>query len=295
MHPADIAILTDEKADDPPEIGKYLIHPLSEGWKATGLRVTLLRGAQHFEPARLLIPHIDATVRPAKYEAFVQRYRRVANRRVTDVSKSSFSENLIGAGSRYSGPVIVKTNRNYGGLPERRAANAPRRSSLARRLQSRWTKFFGTSPSGVAWKRVEWLDVDSYPVFQRLQDVPRGVFGNPNLVVEKFAPEIEGGFYSVRYAYVFGSREITLRLKSRRAVIKGSNAEVCEEVETPPEIGGWRRRLGLDYGKIDFVVAEGKPVVLDVNPTPATSALERHRLTGRVTQRLRDGVLDLLR
>ena len=295
MHSTDVAVLTPGTEDDPVEVTNYLIHALLASLRAMGLSVIVLRGTRLYEPARLLIPHVDATVRPAKYEAFVRRYRRVANRRLTDVSKSSFSENLIGAGSRYSGPVIVKTNRNYGGLPERRAANAPRRSSLARRLQSRWTKFFGTSPSGVAWKRVEWLDVDSYPVFQRLQDVPRGVFGNPNLVVERFAPEIEGGFYSVRYAYVFGSREITLRLKSRRAVIKGSNAEVCEEVETPPEIGGWRRRLGLDCGKIDFVIAEGKPVLLDVNPTPAISALERHRLTGRVTERLRDGVLELLR
>jgi hypothetical protein len=295
MHPADIAILTDEKADDPPEIGKYLIHPLSEGWKAMGLRVTLLRGAQHFEPARLLIPHIDATVRPVKYDAFLRRYRRVVNRRLADVSRSGYSENLVGPDSGYAGPVIVKTNRNYGGLPELHAATVSGRRSLAERLRSRWAAFFGASPSGVAWKRVEWLDTASYPVFEKLRDVPRGVFRNPNLVVEKFNPEIEGGHYCIRYAYVLGPREITLRFKSRRAVVKAADAKTCEEVETPPEIGAWRRRLGLDYGKIDFVVAGGKPVLLDVNPTPAMAALKRHNLVRRVAQALRDGVEEFLR
>lgn len=295
MGPADIAILTHETADDPVEAGKYLIHRLADGWKTMGLRVAVLRGTRLFEPARILIPHIDSTVRPAEYDAFVRQYRRVANRRLTDVSKSSFSENLIRADSGYSGPVIVKTNRNYGGLPERRAAATSSRRSLAERLRSRWAAFFGASPSGVAWKRVEWLDVASYPVFQKLQDVPRAVFANPNLVVEKFTPEIEGGHYCVRYAYVLGPREITMRLKSRRAVIRGANADICEEAETPPEIGAWRRRLGLDYGKIDFVVAGGKPVLLDVNPTPAMATLERYRLVRRVAQALRDGVEELLR
>ena len=294
MHSADIAILIEEQADDPLETGRYLIHALSEEWKAMGLRVAVLRGMRRFEPARLLVPHIDATVRPARYDAFLERYRRVVNRRLTDVSKSSFSENLIGTDSGYSGPVIVKTNRNYGGLPERRAdATSPRRS-LAERLRSRWPAFFGASPSGVAWNRVEFLDVASYPVFQKLQDVPRAVFANPNLVVEKFAPELEGGHFCVRYAYVLGPKEITVRLKSRRAVIRGANADICEEAETPPEIGPWRRRLGLDYGKIDFVRSEGKPVLLDVNPTPAMATLERHGLVRRVAQALRDGVEELL-
>ena len=294
MHSADIAILTGETSDDSLESGKYLIHALSESWRAMGLRVAVLRGMRRFEPARLLVPHIDATVRPGGCDAFFQRYGRVVNRSLTDVSKSSFSENLVGTDFGYSGPVIVKTNRNYGGLPERRATAESSRRSLAERLRGRWAALFGASPSGVAWERVEWLDTSSYPVFRSLQDVPRAVFGNPHLVVESFAPEMEGDLYCVRFAYVFGPREITLRLKSRRPVVRGANAEVCEEVEGSPELAPWRRHLGLDYGKIDFVVHGGRPVLLDVNPTPAATTLVRHGLLRRVTDRLSGGVEELL-
>jgi len=292
MDPADIAILTGQ-AKDRFEATGYLIHALSDRWKTMGLRVTVL-GTPAFVPARLLIPHIDATVRPADYEAFLNRYALVLNRGVTDVSKSGLSENLISRDSAHSGPVIVKTNRNYGGLPERRAGDASGRRSLARRLLSRWKALSGASPSGVAWDRVEWLETSSYPVFRNLREVPRGVFENPHLVVERFTPEMEGDLYCVRYAYVFGRREITLRLKSRRPVIRGANAEACEEVEGSPELAPWRRRLGLDYGKIDFVVRGGQPVLLDVNPTPAATTLARHGFTGRVVDHLSGGLDEFL-
>lgn len=289
MDPADIAILTAE-ADDRFEATKYLIHGLSQRWRSIGLRVAVLRGTRSFVPARLLIPHIDVTVRPAEYQSFLRSYRRAVNRELTDVSKSSFSENLLERDSGYSGPVIVKTNRNYGGLPERRAGDPAARPSLVRKLRSRWSALSGTRPFGVAWDRVEWLEVSSYPVFRRLRDVPRGVFENPGLVVERFSPEVEGDFFCVRYAYVLGPRQITLRLKSRQPVIRGLNAEACEEVEAPPELERWRRRLRLDYGKIDFVVRQGNPVMLDVNPTPASTTLERWGFLSRVVERLGDGV-----
>jgi len=74
------------------------------------------------------------------------------------------------------------------------------------------------------------------------------------------ATRIVAGGSSDRYAYVLGSREITLRLVSRAPVIKGRNADTCEEVASPSELAPLRRRLGLDYGKIDVVVPEGRSV-----------------------------------
>jgi hypothetical protein len=35
----------------------------------------------------------------------------------------------------------------------------------------------------------------------------------------------------------------------------------------PPAIAEYRKRVGLDYGKIDYVEREGRQYVLDVNKT----------------------------
>ncbi len=293
MDRTDIAVLTHE-GDELFEKTNYLIHALVDAWRTTGLRVTILRGTGLFVPARLLIPHIDATIRPAEYETFLRRYPRVANRRVTDVSKSAISENLVRPDASYEGPVIVKTNRNYGGLPERRLGITQSRRSLAEGIRSHWAARSGAAPSGVPWERVEWLPTGSYPVFEKLRDVPPGVFGNAGLVVEKYVAEMQDGMYCVRFNYAVGQREITLRLKSRQPVIKGSNASTCEEAESPPELGPLRRRLGLDYGKIDFVVRNGKPVLIDINPTPAAATLKRYRLTRQIARDLAPGIAELL-
>jgi glutathione synthase/RimK-type ligase-like ATP-grasp enzyme len=39
----------------------------------------------------------------------------------------------------------------------------------------------------------------------------------------------------------------------------------------PDEVHEFRRKIGMDFGKIDFVVREGRAVILDVNPTPSVS------------------------
>jgi hypothetical protein len=51
-----------------------------------------------------------------------------------DISKLAISANLVGRGDAYAGPVIVKTNCNYGGVPERRLKPDPPRRSLLRRI-----------------------------------------------------------------------------------------------------------------------------------------------------------------
>lgn len=282
--PPDVAILT-HAADRLFERTKYLIHAVSKEWEAIGLRVAVLRGVRAFVPAGVLIPHVDMTVMPPEYIAFARRYPRVLNRDVVDISKSSFSENIVGPGSPETGPVIVKTDRNHGGLPELRLEAMPRARLFFEKLRSRLVSM--RSPR---WRDVEVLDRGSYPVFPALKDVPREIFANPHLIVERYVAEIEGGRYCVRFCYALGSREFTVRLTSKNPVIKASTSEGCERVESSSEVALWRRRLGLDYGKIDYVVRDGKAVVLDVNTTPAYSALERYGLTGAVARELAEGI-----
>lgn len=127
-----IALLLHER-DDAFATTPYLLKPMLDIWAARGLRVETLRGPHARAPADLLIPHVDLTVTPPEYAAVYERYPRVLNRRVLDIAKSSFSANLVGPGADYDGPVIVKTDSNYGGQPERRLRTAGRRT-LASRL-----------------------------------------------------------------------------------------------------------------------------------------------------------------
>jgi hypothetical protein len=264
-----------------------LIHPLVRLWRQRGLRVGTRRGIGSDPPAELLFPHVDLTVRPPEYEAYLQRYPRVVNRSVLDVSKSLLTELRVGRDGSYTGPVIVKTNRNHGGFPEARLV-----ATLFRRSRQRVRGLFRRARGlGIAWDRIQWLDTNAYQVFDSLRDVPEGALENDNLVVQQFVPEREGARYVVRYAHVLGRREITLRLVSKVPVVKYANADACEEVESPPELAPLRRWLGLDYGKIDFVMPEGRFLPVDVNPTPV---VPEFGFEPRVSSHLADGIADLL-
>ena len=60
----------------------------------------------------------------------------------------------------------------------------------------------------------------------------------------------------------------------------------------PGEVLDVRRRLGLDYGKIDYVIHEGQVVILDVNRTPAQP--DAPATTAQVVSDLADGIWSLL-
>jgi hypothetical protein len=107
----------------------YLVKPLIEAWQAAGIRVDVVRGLGRRPPADVLFPHIDLTITPRPYRRFFDRYALVVNRQLVDISKSRISTNLVGPHDSYAGPVIVKTERNYGGLPEQRLT--PPHRSLA--------------------------------------------------------------------------------------------------------------------------------------------------------------------
>ena len=121
-----IAILFHENARgrDPRD---YAIHSLASFWEEDGHRVTLLYGVKKFVSADVVIVHVDLSVVPQEYLDFAARYPAALNGRVGDVRKSSFSANLVDAANPYAGPVIVKSNLNYAGIPERLiAASRPR-------------------------------------------------------------------------------------------------------------------------------------------------------------------------
>ena len=70
-------------------------------------------------PADLILVHVDLSVVPEKYLAFASRYSIVLNGRLPDIRKSVVSTNLVGMRDSWTGPVIAKSDLNYGGRPER--------------------------------------------------------------------------------------------------------------------------------------------------------------------------------
>jgi hypothetical protein len=250
---------------------KYLIKLLIKEWKDRGYAVEIIRGTDRFVPADVVISHIDLTVVPNEYKEFLAQYPVVINGNVPDISKTKISSNLVGKDDPYAGPVIVKTDRNSGGFSETRMIG---RKHLLRAATARLTSlgrpmglFRQTGPP--AWADVRQMKSGEYPVFSSLREVPPGVFDNQHLVIEKFLPEVRGDRYHIRYYHFLGDKEFAQIYQSKSMVVKASVSIGEEIVPTPPELREIRKQLGLDYGKIDYVVRDGQVILLDVNPTPA--------------------------
>jgi len=291
-----IAVLLDDRDDGGFHSAGYLLRLMVKAWEDAGATVVILHGPNDFVPADIIIPHLDLTITPPAYHALLQRYPVAINRRLIDISKATISSNLVSRGDAYGGEVIVNTNCNYGGVPESRLKPRPPARSTRRRILDKLSSMLRgrRAAEDRAWRSIDSIKSGDYPIFPSLAAVPAGVFANKNLVVEKFLPEHSGSDYCLRYCYFFGDRHINFLLRSKERVVKGSNAFSCDETPAPPEIFSIRRRLGLDYGKLDYVMRDGQVVLFDVNRTPASAALARYNLTNRVVGELSQGLAGML-
>jgi hypothetical protein len=236
----------------------------------------LLFGTEQYVAADVILVHVDLSVVPEPYLEFAARYPIALNGRVKDIRKSTFSQNLVGPHDSWDGPVIVKSDLNCAGRPERVMKEPPwaRKHAHARRaleLLQKLTRCM--SP---------FEDSRDYVLYRHVQEVPRRDFHNRHLVIEKFLPEIEDGLYHVRTYQFLGHRWTCTRLASPEPIVKVSTTASTEEVEPHEEIIAWRRRLSLDYGKLDYVVHGGRGVLFDVNKTtgciPRSDRVDPNRL-----------------
>jgi len=243
-----VAILFSEHAA--PE--RYVISKLADYWRQDGLHVDYLFETTRYVPADVLMLHIDLSVLPQRILRFASRYPRVINQHVSDIRKRTFSTLIVPRPSEHTGPVIVKTNLNFGGGPE--SGNHPnpfvRSYHRARRLYLRML-------TG-SW---------GYRVYPSTQAVPKLAWCDPYLVVEKFVPERLGDDYAVRVYNFFGERDSSFLVTSRDPIVKGGAEARIQPLEPDPRLRVLRRSLKLDYGKIDYVLSGGEPVVLDINKT----------------------------
>jgi hypothetical protein len=259
-----VAVLFHE-GDRPSELSGYIVDHLARCWREDGNSVIYLFGTRRFIPADLLFVHVNLSVVPDGYLEFASRYPIVVNGRIRDIRKSTTSRNLLRRGDSWDGRVIVKSDLNYAGEPERtlRQSRLTRHIPLWRRAARMVARVTGQQPPFPSWR--------DYLVFERLADVPESWFTNRHTVVERFRPEIENGLYHLRMYQFLGNRSSCSRLASPHPIVKASTSVRVEHIEPHPEIIAWRELLGIDYGKLDYVIHDGEVVLLDVNKTTGAS------------------------
>ncbi len=249
----------------------YILSFICDRWRRAGIEVVLLDDPSRRVDAEVAIVHVDATRRPAAYDALLEHYPRVINGRVRDISKRHISANLLSPATTYRGPVIVKTDTNCFDLPDSRPRR--RRVGTLRRLMSRVaTRLLRITVGDIRRTR-------SYPIFETPGRVPWHVWRDRRLVVEKFLPERSDDLYCLRSWMFFGTREKVSLHRSANPVVKRVNFIESEFItEVPEVIREARRRFGFDYGKFDFVLHEGQAVLLDTNSTPGCGGQSTPRL-----------------
>jgi hypothetical protein len=231
----------------------YLVHRLARRWLDHGHLVRIHYGTRGVPDADIAIMNVDVTVIPDEYLALVPRFPKVINGAARDISKRRISRLLLNRDSDYAGAVIVKTNANCAG----RVDNYLRKTAQERGLQC------AIPPTPV---------LNRYPIYSSLAEVPDKVWRNSALVVEQFVPERdEHGFYSRHWLFL-GDRERSVRYRAAVPIIKSHDMIDREATEVPEEIRLWRSELGLDFGKIDYVLHDGRYELLDANRSPTSPA-----------------------
>lgn len=244
----------------------YLLYDLLLVMEERGHDVEVVRGVDETVGGDLAVAHVDCTRTPERYLDFVRAFPRSVNAYVGDVSKRRVSEAVLEPGDDWDGPVIVKSDLNYGGRPEARHNRAARR-----RLQP------PPHPDAEVLEEYERLD--------SVDEVPDRVWGDPSRVVERFVPERGPEGYAMRTYVFMGEVERCRRHLSRGPVVKAENIVRSDEAAAPDGIRETRERLSFDFGKFDFVVHGGETVLLDANKTPGT--------TTRLRELVRTGESDL--
>jgi len=249
-----VAILF-RKDEKPSSVEGYAIHGMMEHWQRYGIKVVAVFGPQRKKiPADLLFIHVNLSVVPQPYLDYARQYSAILNQNIIDIRKTSVCDHLVREGDDYQGPVIVKSDLNAAGIPERKV-----RYKIARKME----KFLHrVAPPVLTIHKQE-----DYRIYSSVHDVPTGVFHDKKLVIQKFLPEIENDLYHVRSYSFLGDRYSCMRLSATEPVIRLGNTTRVETVDPHPEIVAIRNKIKMDYGKLDYVIHQEKVILLDVNKT----------------------------
>lgn len=236
----------------------YVLHHLTKRWEARGIVST--SGPVYDPGADACVLHVDKTRLNDADAPTPPAGRAVINGAVRDISKSLYSTLRLSRDGDWDGPVIVKTDLNHFGLPEGLACLPPEHHMPSPRVRL----------TARPWQLAGQLPDRHYPVVPSIRDVPGWVWRNPAYIVERFMPERDGDLYCIRGWMFLGSFSYGWRLLGTDHMVKAGNLVRHEFIDdVPDELIDLKQRAGFDFGKFDYVMHEGKPIVLDLNKTPA--------------------------
>jgi hypothetical protein len=239
---------------------------LAEIWRKAGHRVIVVCGLDDLPRADLAFLHVDLSVVPEAYLEAGRRYPRAVNGRARDIRKRVVSRNLVGRDSGWTGPVVVKSDLNYGGIPEWHIEHAGRPDAEL--------------PANLT----------TYSFCRNIASVPAPVWDDPRLVVERFLPERDARGFCVRTWTFLGDRGVCRRSRGAEPFVKSLNSADRDDVPVPDFIRSERERLGIDYGTLDFAMHKGEPVLFDANKTFGVRPTPGNRLYRLLAEGL-DGLL----
>lgn len=260
----------------------YWLRAIADCWREEGIRVSVVSDPRRDIDADIAVLHIDLTVAPQEYLAGVHRFAVSINGRVPDISKRAISAFLLRQGDSYDGPVIVKTNRNNRGHQELRLA---RKGLVSFRRGDRVGNRFSLIKEKLnqirRWQRYGSAKAFmNYPIFESVSGVPEAVWADDDFVVERFLPERSNGRYCVRTWVFLGDRERHGMFFSGDPIIKSHNIVDFEQLsEVPEELRQIRRQLQFDFGKFDYTMVEGRPILFDANRTPTIGDFPEERFS----------------
>ncbi len=273
-----LAILVHEH--DAFESQPYFLRECVSLWRAQGTEVNVMHGPKPPNGADLGFLHVDLTVVPPPYLEACRAFPHVLNGRVADISKRVVSRNLVRRGDGYVGPVIIKTNLNHGGKME--ALRAPEPDSA--RVAARGLR------SLLPWNRIKRRGGLAYRIVDSVREVPDAVWDRRDLVVERFLPERSGRYYIQRSWIFLGDRELVTVWYSKKPIVKARNIARYEHADgVPDELRRVRCEMGFDFGKFDYVMIDGKPVLFDANRTPILGLFTRPE-NAHCLRHLADGI-----
>jgi hypothetical protein len=259
----------------------YWLRALAECWIESGIRVGVVSDPKARIKADLAILHVDLTVVPRDYLACVRRCAVTVNGAVADISKRVISTHLLRRQDRYEGLVIVKTNRNCAGLPEVRVANNGWKKHQRGASDQEARDYYNNELELHIARRDRYgseQGFGDYRVFDSISEVPDAVWSDSELVVERFLLERSKGFYCIRTWLFFGDQDRHAMFYSHDPVIKSHNVVDFERLsEVPDELRQIRRKLKFDFGKFDYTMVDGRPVLFDANRTPTIGDFPKER------------------
>lgn len=252
----------------------FMISRMGELWREWGHSVQHVYGPTEGIKADIAVLHVDRSVVPESHLRFAAQFPATVNIGLVDITKRNVSRNLVTLDDDYHGPVVVKTNLNHAGTPE--CQDGPIRMStpflkrIRWRVEARIKRELGLpDPHAIETPA-------DYMIYDHKSLVPKSVFHDERLIAERFLPERRGDLYLHRRYYFLGEAERNECWSSSNPLNPCDEEGETESVDEPvPEaLREHRRRARADYGKIDYVIRDGRVEVFDINRTPSGTVLE---------------------